>query len=36
MREVTDETTGIANKVVIDWRSQTKGADLRPRITLRD
>jgi len=36
MREVTDETTGIANRVITDWRSQPKGADLRPRITLRD
>ena len=36
MREVLDETTGISNKVVIDWRQQPKGADLRPRITLRD
>ena len=36
MREVLDDTTGISNKVVIDWRQQPKGADLRPRITLRD
>jgi DNA-directed RNA polymerase subunit beta' len=35
-REVMDETTGIASKVVQDWRSQPKGSDLRPRITLRD
>ncbi|WP_417321226.1 DNA-directed RNA polymerase subunit beta' [Emcibacter sp.] len=34
--EKTDEATGISSKVVIDWRSQPKGADLRPRITLRD
>jgi DNA-directed RNA polymerase subunit beta' len=36
IREVMDETTGISNRVVVDWRSQPKGADLRPRITLRD
>ena len=36
MREVVDEATGIANKVVIDWRQQPKGSELRPRITLRD
>ncbi|MGQ0664136.1 MAG: DNA-directed RNA polymerase subunit beta' [Pseudomonadota bacterium] len=36
MREVIDEATGISNTVVIDWRQQPKGADLRPRITLRD
>ncbi|MCZ6664382.1 MAG: DNA-directed RNA polymerase subunit beta', partial [Gammaproteobacteria bacterium] len=35
-REIVDETTGIANKVVIDWKQQAQGADLRPRITLRD
>ncbi len=34
--ETVDEATGISSKVVIDWRSQPKGADLRPRITLRD
>jgi DNA-directed RNA polymerase subunit beta' len=36
MREVVDETTGISNRVVIDWKQQPKGNDLRPRITLRD
>ena len=34
--ESTDEATGITQKVVTDWRSQPKGSDLRPRITLRD
>ncbi len=36
MRDVVDEGTGIASKVVVDWRQQPKGSDLRPRITLRD
>jgi DNA-directed RNA polymerase subunit beta' len=36
MREVVDEATGISNKVVIDWKQQPRGADLRPRVTLRD
>ena len=36
IRDILDETTGISNKVVVDWRQQPKGADLRPRITLRD
>ena len=36
MREVVDETTGISNKVVTDWKQQPKGNDLKPRITLRD
>ena len=36
MREVIDEATGIGSRVVFDWKQQPKGADLRPRITLRD
>jgi DNA-directed RNA polymerase subunit beta' len=36
VREVMDEATGISNKVVVDWRQQPKGSELRPRITLRD
>ena len=36
MDERMDEATGIASTVVIDWKSQPKGADLKPRITLRD
>ena len=36
MREVTDESTGITNRAVIDWKQQSGGSNLRPRITLRD
>ena len=36
MRELMDETTGISNRVVIDWKQQPKGNELKPRITLRD
>jgi len=36
MREVTDETTGITNRVVVDWKQQPKGSELKPRVTLRD
>ncbi|WP_119677620.1 DNA-directed RNA polymerase subunit beta' [Indioceanicola profundi] len=36
IREVVDEATGISSKVVTDWRQQPRGADLRPRVTLRD
>jgi|AGTN01.1.fsa_nt_gi DNA-directed RNA polymerase, beta'' subunit, predominant form len=36
MREVVDEATGIASKVVIDWKQQPRAADLRPRVELRD
>jgi DNA-directed RNA polymerase subunit beta' len=35
MREVTDEATGISSKVVVDWRQQARGADLRPRIQIK-
>ena len=34
VREVMDEATGISNKVVIDWKQQPRGNDLRPRIQL--
>jgi DNA-directed RNA polymerase subunit beta' len=36
MREVVDEATGISSKVVIDWKQQAKGSDLKPAIALRD
>ncbi|MBK1696551.1 DNA-directed RNA polymerase subunit beta' [Rhodovibrio salinarum] len=36
VREVTDETTGITNRVVVDWKQQPKGSELKPRIVLRD
>ncbi|MCK6443963.1 DNA-directed RNA polymerase subunit beta' [Elstera cyanobacteriorum] len=36
IREVMDEATGISNRVVTDWRQQTRGSDLKPRIVLRD
>ncbi len=36
IREVMDEATGISSKVVIDWRQQPRGNDLKPRITLHD
>jgi len=36
MREVLDETTGISNRVVVDWKQQARGSELKPRVTLRD
>ena len=36
IQETTDDATGISSKSVIDWRSQSKSSDLKPRITLRD
>jgi DNA-directed RNA polymerase subunit beta' len=34
--ERVDEATGITSRVIIDWRSQPKGGDLKPRISLTD
>ena len=36
VKEVFDETTGIANRVVLDWKQTTRGAELKPRVALRD
>lgn len=36
LREITDESTGISNRVVVDWKQQARGSDLRPMISLRD
>ncbi|MCP5362026.1 MAG: DNA-directed RNA polymerase subunit beta' [Hyphomicrobiales bacterium] len=36
MKEVMDEATGLSSKVIIDWKQFKGGADLKPRITLRD
>ncbi len=36
LREIVDEATGLSNKVIIDWKQQKSGSDLKPRITLRD
>ena len=36
VRENTDETTGIVSKVVIDWRSNSGSAGLKPSIMILD
>ncbi len=36
IKESVDETTGIISKVVIDWRSNSASAGLRPSIILKD
>jgi DNA-directed RNA polymerase subunit beta' len=36
MIERMDEATGIAKKVVVDWKQQPKGMELKPRIMLND
>ncbi len=36
LKEVADETTGVSQKVVIDWRVGAKNTDLRPAIAIVD
>ena len=36
MREIVDESTGISSRIVTDWKQQSRGSDLKPRIVLRD
>ncbi len=36
MKVVTDETTGLSSKVVMDWRSNPRGSDLRPAVVVLD
>ena len=36
LAETMDDATGISTKTVIDWKTQSKNTDLKPRITLRD
>ncbi|MEM7006128.1 MAG: DNA-directed RNA polymerase subunit beta' [Pseudomonadota bacterium] len=35
-REETDETTGLSSRVLVDWRSASKGADVKPAIQVID
>ncbi|MCI4662120.1 MAG: DNA-directed RNA polymerase subunit beta' [Neomegalonema sp.] len=36
VRDVTDEATGITQRIVSDWRTAPKGNELKPAITLVD
>ncbi|MGI9464055.1 MAG: DNA-directed RNA polymerase subunit beta', partial [Aestuariivirgaceae bacterium] len=36
VNEVTEESTGITNRVVVDWRSSPRGADLKPAMIIKD
>ena len=36
LAETVDDATGISSNSVLDWRSQSKNSELKPRITLRD
>jgi DNA-directed RNA polymerase subunit beta' len=35
LSETTDEATGISKRVVTDWRSNSRSADLKPAITIK-
>jgi len=35
IKEVTDEATGISQRVVVDWRASPKGSELRPALVVR-
>jgi len=36
VREETDEATGIAQRVIADWRASPRGSDLRPAVAVID
>ena len=36
VNEVTEESTGITNRVVVDWRTSPRGADLKPAMAIRN
>ncbi len=36
VKEVIEEATGITNRVIIDWKQQARGAELMPRVILKD
>ncbi len=36
IKEVTDEATGITQRVVIDWSTQSEGAELVPALVIKD
>lgn len=36
VKEVVDEVMGTTNRVIIDWKQQARGANLRPRIVIKD
>ncbi|WP_164127533.1 hypothetical protein, partial [Stenotrophomonas maltophilia] len=34
--ETTDESTGFTKRIVIDWRTSTRSADLKPALVIKD
>jgi DNA-directed RNA polymerase subunit beta' len=33
-KETVDEATGVSSRVIVDWRQQPRGADLKPRLVI--
>ncbi len=36
VNEKYDESTGITNRVIVDWRASPRGADLKPAVVIKD
>ena len=36
VNEQSDETTGITNRVIVDWRANPRGSALRPAVVVKD
>ncbi len=36
VNEQYDESTGITNRVIVDWRASPRGADLKPAMVIKD
>ena len=36
VNERTDEATGITNRVIVDWRTNTRGEGLKPAVVVKD
>ena len=34
--ETADESTGITKRVVVDWRANPRGSELRPAVVIKD
>ncbi|MFZ1992119.1 MAG: DNA-directed RNA polymerase subunit beta' [Alphaproteobacteria bacterium] len=34
VKDIADEATGISNRVVVDWRTSTRGSDLKPAVSI--
>jgi len=36
VNELYDESTGITNRVIVDWRANPRGSDLKPAVVVKD